>query len=206
MPIRDEIKPKRFASINRALTCVVVLALSLPILWAQAEHHEPSPVPGYQNAQLGFRYRPPHEMHDKTDSSAAVLEDQARNLHTESRLQLLLSMSSGPDDRAAGWHSLTIVACPRDAFSQLDDVSAEAKMSFWVGGASGSNPGPARSVLISGQTFSVFVFAVQLDGVRKGSVVWTTIRDGKLLSFAFAANSPEQLKALAETMKTVQFY
>jgi hypothetical protein len=37
-------------------------------------------------------------------------------------------------------------------------------------------------------------------------VVWTTVRKDKLLSFAFVANSPEQLKALAESMKSVQFF
>jgi hypothetical protein len=194
---------------NMALTDVVLLALLAllsPMLWAQTEYHPSIPVVVYQNAEFGFRYRPPHEMRDKTGPSTAMLEDQARDLHINNKLKLLLSMSSGPDHTAVGWHSLMIVSYPRDAYSELEDASAEAKMSYWVGGASGSDPASARNVVISGQTFSVFVFAVQQGAVRKGSVVWTTIRTGKLLSFAFAANSPEQLKALAETMKTVQFF
>ncbi len=42
--------------------------------------------------------------------------------------------------------------------------------------------------------------------MREGAVVFTTVRKGKLLLFAFAANSPEWPKALTETMKPVQFY
>jgi hypothetical protein len=45
------------------------------------------------------------------------------------------------------------------------------------------------------------------DGpIKKGAVVWTTIRKGQLLSFLFAANSPDQLKSLAESMKSIQFF
>lgn len=192
---------------KRALTHVVLLALSLPLLWAQGnEDKKPSPVPAYQNNELRFRYRPNLEMHDKTGSSAAALEDQARHLHIENRAELLLSMSSDTDDRAASWHSVTIVAYPRSAYSNVDDASAEARMSSWVGGGSDSDTALGRKVIISGQTFSVSMFVVEVNGLRKGSVVWTTIRRGKLLSFAFAANSPEQLQKLTESMKTVQFF
>jgi hypothetical protein len=44
------------------------------------------------------------------------------------------------------------------------------------------------------------------DGpIRKGAVVWTTTRKGQLLSFFFAANSPDQLKSLADSMESIQF-
>jgi hypothetical protein len=70
----------------------------------------------------------------------------------------------------------------------------------------GSSPEKPRSVVLSGQSFAVSVFAEQEGTIKKGAVIWTTIRKGKLLSFAFVANSPEQLKTPAETMKTVQFF
>ena len=63
-----------------------------------------------------------------------------------------------------------------------------------------------KLVVISGQRFTVSVFGLQEGTVKKGAVVWTTVRKGKLLSFAFAANSPDRLKELAETMKTVEFF
>jgi hypothetical protein len=190
----------------------VLLALSSRILLSQAKQDPSSSIQSYENAELGFRYRPPNEMRDKTKPSAAMLDDQAKHLHTKNKFKLLLSMSSGPDDSAADWHSVTIVENPRDEYSQLDDASAEEKMSDWVGGASESHPAsqsdPAagRTVVISGQTFLVSLYVVEADGVKKASAVWTTIRREKLLSFAFAANSPGQLKILAETVKTVQFY
>ncbi|MFZ0320988.1 MAG: hypothetical protein WAL56_17810 [Candidatus Sulfotelmatobacter sp.] len=120
-------------------------------------------------------------------------------------LGLLLTMSSGPDNDMPGWHSLAIETYPRQAVADLDDPGAEAKMSGWVAGISGS-PGMPRFVLISRQRFAVYAFGEQEGTTKRGAVVWTTIRKGKLLSFAFVANSPEQLKALAETMKTVQFF
>ena len=100
---------------------------------------------------------------------------------------------------------LSIEAYPRQAFSNLDDVKAEAKMSAWVAGTT-SLPGKSRSVVLAGQNFAVYIFAEQDGTVRKGAVVWTTIRKDSLLSFAFVANSSEQLKKLAESMKSVQFF
>lgn len=188
---------------------IQLLLCSLPLssLWSQIRKDEPSSSdPVYESEKLDFRYLPPYNMRDKTGRSAANLEDQAKALHIKSRAELLLSMSSGPDDKAAGWHSLTIVAYPRDAYGDLDDVRAEAKMNDWVGGSPASASVPARQVLISDQPFLVSVFAVQQGSVMKGAVVFTTIRKGKLLSFAFAANSPERLKELTDTMKSVQFF
>ena len=68
-----------------------------------------------------------------------------------------------------------------------------------------ANPSSNKTVVVSGQKFSVSLFAVQDGPTRKGAVVWTTVRKGKFLSFFFAANSPEQLKGLAESMKTLRF-
>jgi len=51
-------------------------------------------------------------------------------------------------------------------------------------------------------TSNKFRFLQQLETV---AVVWTTLRSGKLLAFAFAANSSEQLKKLTESMKTLEF-
>jgi hypothetical protein len=100
---------------------------------------------------------------------------------------------------------LTIETYPRKAVADLDDASAEEKMSAWVAHSKDASALP-RSVVLSGQSFAVSLFGVQEGTTKKGAVVWTTIRKDKLLSFAFVANSPEQLKRLTETMKSVQFY
>jgi hypothetical protein len=163
------------------------------------------PSGAYSNPVLGFRYVPPGEMEDETASGRAKMRVRATERHTNNTLELLLSMSSGADDRDSSWHSLTIETYPRQKFSDLDDASAEAKMTAWVACTSSLLEKP-RSTVLAGQSFTVFVFARQEGTIKKGAVVWTTIRKGKLLSFAFAANNPDQLKALTETMKSVQFF
>ncbi|HKT87274.1 MAG TPA: hypothetical protein VJQ59_02475 [Candidatus Sulfotelmatobacter sp.] len=120
-------------------------------------------------------------------------------------LNALLAMSSGIDDGAKNWGSVTIETYPRKSASERDDVKAEIQMSGWVAHATGATT-PPKFEVISGQRFAVSLFALQDGKIRKGAVVWTTVRRGKLLSFAFAANSPQRLKSLTESMKSVQFY
>jgi hypothetical protein len=172
---------------------------------AIAQEKESSPGGVYANESLGFRYELPCGMYDETQSDRAEIRARGAERHVGQTFDLLLGMTSGTDDLASGWHSLSIETYPRQALGSLDNTSAEATMSAWVAGISGS-PGTPRFVVLSGQSFAVSVFGERKGTVKKGAVVWTTIRKGKLLSFAFVANSPEQLKALAETMKTVKFF
>lgn len=191
---------------NRTCIHLGLLLLSPLVLWAQVAHDRSSSVKAYENRELGFRYRPAQEMVDTTAVSVAALDDQAKHRHVKNDLKLLLSMSSGANDKALDWHSLTIMAYPREAYSDLDDASAETKMNNWAGADSDSLPSSGERVIISGQTFTMSLFIVKVDGVKKSSVVWTTVRRGKLLSFAFAANSPEKLKEVGESMKTLEFF
>jgi len=180
------------------------LLLALSALGEQDKRASPSPTV-YLNESFGFRYEPPLGMRDETERGRVEIRARSEARHANKILVLLLSMTSGPRDTAEDWHSVTIETYPRTAFSDLDDASAEAKMNAWVAGLRVS-PGVPRSVVLSGQTFAVSVFGQQAGAVKKGAVVWTTIRKGKLLSFAFVANSPQQLMKLAETMKTVEFF
>jgi hypothetical protein len=159
---------------------------------------------GYNNATLGFRYMPPSEMQDKTERARAEIQAPEESPHTSSTLHLLLAMSSGAGDTASDWHSLSIEISPRRTVADLDDISAEAKMGEWVAGSK-ARAAP-RSVVASGQNFAVSIYGRDEGPTKKFIVVWTTIRKDKLLSFAFAANSPEQLKKLTESMKSVQFF
>jgi hypothetical protein len=159
----------------------------------------------YANNELAFRYSPPSGMYDDTKSGRTDIRAQASLSRTGKAQDLLLSLISGTDDTSATWYSVIIEAYPRQALSNLDDADAEAKMSGWVLGL--TRPlNPTKQTYISGQTFNVCVFGMQEGAIRKGAVVWTTIRKGSLLSFVFAANSSAQLKALTETMKTLQFF
>jgi len=187
--------------------CLGVLLLLFLSVGASAQGGLIPSAPGivYQNTALGFRYVQPIEMEDITESSKEEIKAHAAARQTSRAISLALAMSSGGDDTVPEWHSLAIESYPRMAVDDIDDSIAEAKMSAWVAHTKEAAALP-RSVIISGQIFAVYVFGAQEGRVKKGAVVWTTIRRGKLLSFAFLANSPVQLKALAETMKTVQFF
>jgi hypothetical protein len=188
---------------------VSVAATLLLAAWCCCSIAQVSPSPSlggvYSNASLAFRYTPPDGMRDKTDSFRLQIQEQARGLGTTKTLHALLAMSSGTDDKDPNWHSLTIETYSRKAVADLDDTSAEAKMSAWVAHSNQARSLP-RSVVISGQSFAVSVFGLQDGKIKKGAVVWTTVRNGQLLSFAFSANSPEQLKILTESMKSLQFF
>ncbi len=186
---------------------IIIGVLSIAIPWhvAVSKDSSASRATFYSNENLGFRYVPPSEMLDKTERSREQIRSRAESLHTTNTLHLLLAMSSGPDDGASEWHSLSIETYPRKGMADLDDAGAEAKMSALVAHSKDTSALP-RAVILSGQTFSVSVFAMQEGTTKKGAVVWTTVRRGRLLSFAFVANSPEQLKKLAESMKSVRFF
>lgn len=160
----------------------------------------------YTNTRLAFRYARPDGMRDKTERFPAIqIQNPSRASGTPQTVSTLLAMSSGPDSSVPDWRSITIVSYPRNAVSEPDDTKAAGRMNAWVAHSKDTSVLP-KAASISGQSFTVSVFGLQEGTVKKGAVVFTTIRKGKLLSFAFAANSPEQLKALTETMKSVQFF
>jgi hypothetical protein len=158
----------------------------------------------YSNQELGFRYTPPAGMQDKTAGARTAMQARAAALKTGKVFDLLLAMESSRDD-SPSWHSITIETYPRNALPEKDDLKAESQMNAWVAGSQEPQAPPKR-MMLSGQTFAISVLALQEGALRKGAVIWTTIRKGKLLSFAFVANDPEQLKGLTETIKTVQFF
>lgn len=198
---------KRFCMVA-VMTAMIATLLLLTSLQAALATGDRTSLPAgavYSNPSLRFRYRLPHGMQDETESRRVQIQDLATASHPSKTLDLLLAMSSGPDDAASDWHSLTIETYPRKAVADTDDTSAEAKMSAWVAHSKDASALP-RSVVLSGQSFAVSLFGMQEGTTKKGAVVWTTIRKDKLLSFAFVANSPEQLKRLTESMKSVQFF
>ena len=187
----------------RSLSFVIILCITAvtQLKPAPTESH----ARGYLNNSIGFHYMPPGGMHDKSEQLRREVQEQAEALQTNNTLRVLLAMSSGPDSDAANWASVTIETYPRNAVSEPDDAKAGAQMNAWVANSKNASALP-KSLVISGQRFTVSVFGLQEGTVRKGAVVWTTVRRGKLLSFAFAANSPDQLKALAESMKSIEFF
>ena len=159
----------------------------------------------YTNGSLAFRYSTPNAMHDKTQRFQNQIQERAKAKGNTKTLSPLLAMSTVPDDKDPSWGSVIIETYLRSAVSEPDDVKAAVQMNAWVAHSKDKGALP-KSVVISGQRFTVSVFGLQEGAIRKGAVVFTTVRKNNLLSFAFAANSPELLKDLAESMKTLQFY
>lgn len=183
---------------------ILLLLLCTPLTAQNAEFSTPI-NPSYSNARLAFRYTPPSGMRDKTEDFRLQIAEGAKVTGKRQTLSALLAMSSGKDSSAPGWGSVTIETYPRDAVPEPDDSKAEAQMNALVAHSRDTGVLP-KSAIISGQRFTVSVFGLREGAVRKGAVVWTTVRKRKLLSFAFAANSPAQLRELTESMKTVQFF
>ncbi|HEY6338569.1 MAG TPA: hypothetical protein VIW68_08765 [Candidatus Sulfotelmatobacter sp.] len=201
------------AATKPSILVPVAFAYSLPFLvvfCAAAAQLAPIPTEShalgsYSNKAIGFRYAPPGGMLDKTQISKSQIQQQAKALGTAHILGVLLAISSGPDSDTTNWGSVTIETYPRNAVSEPDDAKAAAQMNAWVAQSKDASALP-KSIVISGQSFTVSVFGLQERTVKKGAVVWTTVRNGKLLSFAFVANTPDRLKGLTETMKSVQFF
>ena len=169
---------------------------------AQTTGGTPLPTTVYTNTSLALRFVKPSGMRDKTAGFFIQFRDQSGTFRI---FRTLLALSSGPDSRFPNWSSVTVVTYPRRDISESDDAKAAAQMNAWVAHSKGTTALP-KSAVISGQGFIVSVFALQKGEVKKGAVVFTTVRKGKLLSFAFAANSAERLEELTESMKTLQFY
>jgi hypothetical protein len=159
----------------------------------------------YSNIKLGFRYTPPAGMSDTTAPSKQEIRAHASSARTSNTLGLLLGMSSGPDDTAPSWRSISIETYSRAAVSVLDDNSAEAQMTAWVAGRR-SLDSPPHSVVLSGRNFAVAELEHHEGTITKYAAIYTTLRKGELLSFALGANSREQLKVLTESMTSIQFF
>jgi hypothetical protein len=186
------------------LSAMLLFLLTWPVLAQTNVQSNKLNEKAYSNSVLGFRYTPPNGMRDTTIFSTQAMRERATALHQRDTLGLVLSMSSGEDDTASGWHSLSLETYPRAALGSLDEVAAETRMSAWVGGRR-SLDSPPRLVVMAGQTFALSGFEKQEGTVTKYATIYTTIRRGKILSFAFSANSKEQLKEFTESMKSLLF-
>jgi hypothetical protein len=98
---------------------VLLLLIHRGVAAAQSQQTISAPEQAYSNATLGFRYMPPQEMRDETVHFRAEIQKHVEASHTQDTLDVLLAMSSGPDDKATAWHSLTIETYPRNAVMQL---------------------------------------------------------------------------------------
>lgn len=180
----------------------LLFLLAVP-MWPQSDPELQDGV--FSSKDLKFRFTPPKGLTDETADARNAVREKAAALHSTNTLDVLLSMTSGPDDTAPDWHSLGIETYPRSRFASLNDDAALTKINVWVAGAGVKTAGDPEPVSISGHHFVVSAFERSEPPLLKHARVYSIIRDGKLISFAFAANSADKLAPLAESLRTLQF-
>jgi hypothetical protein len=160
----------------------------------------------FSDAELGFRYTLPKGLTDETSYSREELRKRSAAVGTSNNtLEILLRMTSGPPDTASDWHAISIQTYSHSKFAGLDDRAVEAKMNGWMAGDGVTAIGDPKRVSIAGENFVVTNFEKSEPSHVKYARIYSTIRNGKLLGFAFTANSVDKLQPLADSLETLEF-
>jgi hypothetical protein len=177
----------------------------LGILAAQGFSQGPASTSAavFTDSQLGFRYTPPPNLRDLTEAGKQSIKQRAAAMGKTNTLTLLLSLLSGPDDTAVDWHSIGIESYPREKMRSVSDLDASRTFSQTVSGA-GTETGQPTNVQIGGSNFVVSTFELREGQLTKHARVYTTVRNGQMLAFAFSANSADVLNGIVDSMKTFQ--
>jgi hypothetical protein len=175
------------------------------LLTAQSFSQGPPLAPSvFRDSTLDFRYTPPSNLYDLTEAGKQSIHERAKAMGKTSTLNLLLSLASGPDDKVSDWHSIAIQSYPREKMAGgLTDREASRFFSRTVAGV-GSETGQPADVHIGDFDFVVSTFELHEGQLTKHARVYTTVRKGALLSFAFSANSLDALNRIVDSIKSVQ--
>jgi hypothetical protein len=158
------------------------------------------------NQDIGVRYTPPQGMTDETSDAQEAVRSRAAAAHTTNTFDVLLALSSGPDDAASDWYSVCIETYPRSKFAALSDAAAEEKINTWAAGQEVVSPvGKPKHVSVGGSDFLVSEFTHSEPSLQKRARVFSTIRNGRLLVIGFAANAGERLNTVSESIQSIQF-
>jgi hypothetical protein len=153
---------------------------------------------------LGFSYTPPAEMIDKTSPASVQSRSHAAS-YSGRATQLLLDMSSGENDTAPDWHHVWIFMIPRAQYSNLSDSAAEGKINTALAGPRASPVGQPQSAVLVGRSFLVSEFEQKEPPLVKHAKIFTTICKTQLVSFVLVSNSGQQVSAMEESLKTLDF-
>jgi len=153
---------------------------------------------------LGFRYTPPPGLEEVTQPADREARNHAAS-HTGNTLDLLLDARSKKDDTAPDWHQVWVETYPRARWPKLTDFAAEEKMNVVAAGPRGSAVSKAQSVVVAGKTFVFSEFEDSEPPLLKHARIYTTICRTQLVSFIFVSNSADQVKAMEESLKTLEF-
>jgi hypothetical protein len=193
------------AGMKKLLAVATLLLLSFPLF--SVDDSVSGLTDGvFSDAALGFRYTLPKRLIDETQYSREELRKRAAALGTSNNtLEILLRMTSGPPDTAPDWQAISIQTYSHSKFAGLDDRAVEAKMNGWMAGDGVTAIGEPKRVPIAGQNFVVTNFEKSEPSHVKYARIYSTIRNGKLLGFAFTANSVDKLQSLADSLETLEF-
>lgn len=177
---------------------------TLIILVAQSFGQGPPPAPSvFTDSALGFRYTPPPNLRDLTEAGKQSIQQRAAAMGKTNTLTLLLSLASGPDDTAADWHSIAIESYPREKVGVVSDTDASRFFSRTVAAVQ-TETGQPEEMKIGDFHFVVSTFERHEGQLTKHARVYTVVRRGQMLSFAFSANSSDVLNRIVDSMTTLQ--
>lgn len=175
----------------------LLLAVTVSVSCHRQQQSETVAIPG-----LGFRYTPPPGMEDQSPSESLQLRTSAAS-YTGSAAALLLHMTSGKDAQDPQWHDASLIMFPHSQLPNLTDPVAEAKLNEAL--ASPATPtGPPQLITIGERSFVVSQFA-EREPSLKHATIFTTICKTQLVSFVFVSNSKDQLKAMQQSLRTLDF-
>jgi len=153
---------------------------------------------------LEFSYTPPAGMIDKTSPASVQSRTHAAS-YSSRATQLLLDISSGENDTAPDWHHVWIFMLPRAQYSNLSDSAAEGKINTALAGPRASLVGQPQSAVLAGRNFLVSEFEQKEPPLIKHAKIFTTICKTQLVSFVLVSNSSQQVSAMEESVKTLNF-
>ena len=153
---------------------------------------------------LGIRYTAPAGMVDKTSAESRQARDHVSS-YSQRAAMLLLDMSSQDADASPDWHQIWLFIFPRSGLRNLNDSSAESKMSAALAGPHASTVGQPQGETIAGHAFLVSEFQVSEPPLLKHAKIYTTICKMQLVSFALVSNSASQVEVMEDSLKTLEF-
>ena len=172
---------------GKLLSIALLVLLGAPV-WSQTNTSIGLENGVYSSVELGFRYRLPSGLSDETSYARESLQKKAADLHTTNTFDVLLRVTSGPDDSVPEWHAISIQSYSRAKFVDRDDGAVEARMNQLVAGSGTAAVGKSERESIAGVNFTVSNFEKSEPPLEKHARVYSTVLKGKVLSIAFTAN------------------
>ncbi len=153
---------------------------------------------------LGIRYTPPSGMLDKTSTESRKLRDRAAEYANKAAVPIL-DLSSADADNSPAWHQVWITLFPRAQMAGIADGDVKAKLSTALAGPRAKPVGDSQHITIGEQDFLVSEFVQEEPPLVKHAKIYTTVRKTQIVSFVFVSNSPIHVKAMEESLKSLEF-